>query len=218
MRKGSRANEKFFVIGGRYRNRKGAYEVLDMDIESDNMLIRYDSGEEQTIRGLELQQRIVKNTRQDSERLLPYGPGDERNEEYIRSLGLLAKRGAFEAIVPQKSQEGFEQNYKDIKGTYPIPGSDMYYLHSDPNVDKWGVELRITFAASEATLADLEFGPGVRVVDSPQAGEHRINNNGLIWTLWEMGFCLGDEQNPDDIVDNIPLEYVEIFEKAVSSA
>lgn len=207
--------EEFFVTGARYRNRKGTYEVLD--IGSDGMRIRYDSGEEQTIQDLKMQKRIVKNTRYDSVRLLPYGDGDERNKRFVRSIALLAKRGAFEAIVPPKSQVGFERDYRDLKGVDPVPGRDMYYLHQDPNVDKWGVELRITFEASEEELQEFDFGPDVSWVPDTQEGQYRINCNSLIWKLWEMGFCLGKDQDPGAIKDHIPMEYVETFEEAVAT-
>lgn len=201
----------FFVIGKRYRNRIGAYEVLD--IGTDGMRIRYDDGSEQVIHDLALQERIVSNIELEAEIVAPYGEKDKRNSAYFRTLGFLARRARIEAIVPLKAQYGFEEHYEELKGKRPRPGSDMYYLHTDPNTDKWGCELRISFEATIDEMEALEFGPDVRVVAGMQANEYRINNNGFIWHLFELGFCLGAKQNHSAILAKLPPVYQAEFER-----
>lgn len=210
------SDHPFFIIGKRYRNRNGGYEVLDID--STGMHIRYDDGTEQTITNLDLQQRIVQNVRIDTQQHLPY-PKDQDvlNHRYIFTLGFLAGRGRFEAIVPPKSRTGFEQSYRALKGEAPQPGQDMYYLHKERDVDKWGSELRITFATSQSELDRLAFGPNVVTVRSPN-GERRINNNGLIWRLWEIGFQLGAVQQPHTIRANLPSAFLPDFDAGLAFA
>lgn len=192
----------FFVIGKRYRNRIGDYEVLD--IGTDGMHLRYDDGTKQVVRNLELQERIVSNIERQTEIVAPYSGKDERNSAYFRSLGFLARRARIEAMVPLKAQHGFEEHYEELKGRLPRPGSDMYYLHTDPNTDKWGSELRMSFEATIDEMEALELGPEVRVVAGMQAHEYRINNNGFIWRLFALGFCLGVNQDHSAILAELP--------------
>ncbi len=59
-----------FVVGGRYRNRHGAYQVLS--IEGDRMTIRYDDGEVAEVT-VEMQARIAANMQaeRDARRAAP---------------------------------------------------------------------------------------------------------------------------------------------------
>lgn len=51
-----------FEVGGQYRNRNGAYEVLDID--GERMTVRYEDGREQSV-SIELQRQIWRNIRID---------------------------------------------------------------------------------------------------------------------------------------------------------
>jgi hypothetical protein len=202
--------ESFFVIGGRYRNRVGTYEVLDL--RPDEMRIRYDDRQEQIVRGLGLQERIVRNVEAEAETISPYGINDQRNRSLFRTVGFLTRRVRIEAIVPATARHGFEEHYQRVKGVQPTPGVDMYYLHVDPNVDKWGSELRVSFRASREELSGLNLGVGVEVVEGHGSDERRINNNGFVWWLFRIGFALGEKQDMVIIRQRIPASYQADFE------
>lgn len=206
----------YFVIGRRYTNRMGTYEVLD--IGPEGMLIRYDDGKEQSISDLTVQERIVRNVKLEAEDITPYALQDARNAPYFRSLGFLAGRARFEAIVPQRAQEGFEEQYERVKGKRPLPGLNMYYVHSDPRTDKWGCELRISFEAEPEDMTGVDFGPEVNVVGGVTPNEHRINNNRFVWRLFEAEFSLGADQDVEAILTRIPAEYREDFNEGLAAA
>ena len=56
-------NSTEFEVGQQYENRKGKYEVLE--IEGDDMLIRWDAGEEATTT-MTMQRRIIDNMQRSS--------------------------------------------------------------------------------------------------------------------------------------------------------
>lgn len=199
----------WFIVGGRYSNRLGEYEVLT--ILGDEMLIRYDDGREARVTR-STQARIAQNMATEAADLSPY-PKTQRgsNEAFFWSIGFLAARvRMLEAIIPPKSLAGFLKDYIGITNQRPRHGQSGYYVHR-PRVDKWGCELRITFEASDAEVARLDFGPTVNVVDSPgrRGSQWRINNNGFWWRLLRFGFSMGDMQNDGAIRANIPAVFRE---------
>jgi len=206
----------FFMIGGRYTNRRATYEVLD--IGPDGMTIRYDNGGQQLIADLTQQERIVRNVNREAEDVAAYPPQDARNAAYFQTLGFLAGTARIEAIVPLRAQEGFEKHYERAKGRRPEPGQDMYYVHPDPKTDKWGRELRISFAAAPEDVATLDFGPDVDVVDGVAPNEHRVNNNRFVWRLIELGFSLGGHQDAQVILTKIPTAHREDFNQGLAAA
>lgn len=58
-----------FLVGGRYRNRLGEYEVLD--ISGNHMIVRYDNGNEDNL-DIRIQERIIQNMQLEAERIAPY--------------------------------------------------------------------------------------------------------------------------------------------------
>ena len=173
-----------FLIGGRYRNRIGEYEVLD--IQGNHLRVRYDDGREDTL-DARIQARIIENMRLETQRISPY-PSErphDRNHNFFRSIGFLAKRVTMlEAIVHPRAQDGFAETYRSIVGRNPSAGQDGYYVHA-PEADKWGNELRVTFDATEGEIAELDLGPDVDIVANPGAPGYswRINRNAFWWYL-----------------------------------
>jgi len=51
--------ENFFRVGERYRNRKGEYEVLQ--IQGENMKVRYETDGLESVLNMNLQKRIIEN-------------------------------------------------------------------------------------------------------------------------------------------------------------
>ena len=191
-----------FEVGGRYRNRIGWYEVLSIDIK--NLHVRYEeSGNEDTL-PIELQQRILFNISQKEKSVTPYSE-DEKNRGYFQTVGYLTNNGFIEAIIPPKSQNGFDSTFRKKKGRYPRDQEDGYYLHHDPDVDKWGTEMRLTFKIPRTiSVEDLDFGPYVNIVQSPNHDELRINSNAFCWQLLSLGFELGRNHDTDRIESEIP--------------
>lgn len=204
-----------FLVGGRYANRHGEYEVLSID--RDKMLIRYDDGTRQEV-SMSIQARIAQNMALEAIRVSPYPASQEaRNQQFFESVGFLAMRATMlEAIVPPHSLDGFARDYANVKGVAPRSGQTGFYVHN-PLADKWGCELRITFTATEDENADLDFGPTVNIVIDPaNVSNWRINNNGFWWTLLRFGFEMGTRQDVGIIRSSIPFQYRNPFDAGVN--
>jgi len=198
-------SEIIFEIGGRYRNRFGWYEVLR--INGDQMHIRYElDGREDNV-SMAIQKRIVENISREEERVSPHDD-ISKNQTYFFTLGYICKHGFIEADIPPKSKNGFDRNYHRMKGRYPTSGLPGYYVHPDPDVDKWGVEMRLTFKIpSTISLSDLDFG-GFSPVECPGAtNKLRINSNAFCYRLLAMGFELGEHHNISKVETSIPERY-----------
>lgn len=190
-----------FEKGGRYRNRFGWYEVLY--VSENDMRVRYESDGKEQVLDFEMQRRILSNIESEETSAKPY-QDDDSNRRYFITLGYLVRHGFIEAIIPPDSKNGFDNNYYRVKNHYPSDGQSGYYVHHD-NVDKWGVEMRLSFKIPSNIPADeLIFGSIVRIVNSPNESELRINNNTLCWRLLEIGFDLGANHNLQIIEQNVP--------------
>ena len=208
-----------FLVGGRYTNRLGTYEVLA--INGNQLRVEYDNEGEHVLNA-EVQNRIIRNMELDTATFEAYsGPSaPARNRRYFRTIGFLASRMTMmEAIVPHRAQVGFVESYRQILGWRPAEGAQGYYVHG-PDIDKWGNELRITFGASEAELGKLDFGPGVQAVANPSyvGTSWRVNRNAFWWNLLSLGFRLGTVQNRDLLGNNIPVAYKDEFENGLIMA
>lgn len=203
-----------FEVGGRYRNRIGWYEIIK--IEGSEMTVVYETSGQKATLDIETQSRIISNISLEEERVTPYDNLTE-NEKYFTTLGYLVKNSFIEAIIPPKSQSGFDSTYRRIKGRYPSAGQRGYYLHPDAQVDKWGVEMRLTFNIPTDYPEDhLSFGPSVSPVTSPRNDQRRINSNSFCYRLLEFGFELGDIHDVEEITSNVPEEYRKDFQKGLS--
>ena len=202
-----------FLVGGRYRNRNGTYEVLE--ISGNQLRVIYDSGDQADLNA-EIQNRIIRNIERETAVFEPYSGTDSstRNREYFRTIGFLASRiSMMEAIVPHRARAGFSETYRQLTRIRPSEGEGGYYPHG-PEIDKWGNELRITFDASQTELQSLDFGPEVGAVVNPSkvGSSWRINNNFFWWELIRLGFRMGPGQSVDLMRDGIPEAYRDDFE------
>lgn len=71
------AGEIIFKIGERYRNRKGWYEVLD--IEDDKIKVCYEIDGDETVLSIEIQKRIISNISQEEESVILNEDGKEKD-------------------------------------------------------------------------------------------------------------------------------------------
>lgn len=206
-----------FIVGGRYANRRGEYEVLQ--IKGNAMRVRYDDNTEQELT-IDIQARIATNMALEVARLAPYESSEARNQRFFFSLGFLAARATnLEAFVPEHALKGFISSYELIKGRKPLPNQRGLYIH-EREVGKWGCELRITFLATSGEVDVLDFGPDVNVVDDPfkPGVSWRINNNGLWWKLLKFGFEIGNQQDKKGIEARIPNMYQQHFRQGYTTA
>jgi len=208
-----------FLVGGRYLNRNGEYEVVE--IRGDTLRVVYDDGTTADLNA-RMQAQIAQAMRRGARAVEPYSGGamDNRNRSFFRALGFLAVRATMlEAIVHPNAQSGFVQTYQMMTGRRPYEGQDGYYVH-DPNADKWGNELRVTFAASVDECDGLEFGQGVNVVTNPSAPgtSWRINKNAFWWLLLQLGFRMGSAQDSNEIRGRIPPCYWVDYDAGVLAA
>lgn len=206
-----------FQVGKTYYNRVGTYTVLK--INNDKMLIGYSDGTQQTV-SVDIQAKIIENMEIEAVGDSPYLE-DQLNHDYFFTIGFISKRASMlEAIVPPHSDASFRNNYQIASGIKVNSGTPGYYLHHDPNVDKWSYELRITFNASAEELPSLRFGPDVHVVSDPtkQGTSWRINNNAYWWRLIRFGFVMGPNQIPSSINNTIPLKFQQDFQAGLLAA
>lgn len=206
-----------FIVGARYANRRGEYEVLQ--IKGKAMRVRYDDNTEQEL-NMDIQARIATNMALEAAQLAPYKSSEARNQQFFYSLGFLAVRvKKLEAIVPPHALNGFISNHILAKGRKPEDSQDGLYVH-EPEVSKWGCELRVTFQATPEEKDALDFGPDVDVVDDPSKPgiSWRINNNGFWWRLLNFGFEMGSYQNASAIEARIPSKYREHFRQGYATA
>lgn len=203
-------NKSYFEIGGRYRNRIGWYEVLELF--NDKMRIRYEhNNEEHIMTDLQILKRIWDNIQKEENLLKPHNDNC-LNSLFFRTLGYLVRHSFIEAIIPLKSKEGFDNSYLRIKKKKPTLNLQGYYIHKDDNVDKWGTEMRLTF---EKTDIHLNFGGEYVFVKSPDNDQLRINSNKLCFDLLSRGFDLGGNQNIAEIESKIPADHLKDFREGL---
>jgi len=205
-----------FVVGGRYRTLLGWYEVLE--VREADIRVRYEKTEEEDVIPIKAAARIhEKIQREEEQDSCPYGD-DSENDRYFWTLGFLSRAGFIEAIIPPKSRGGFDLNYRQLKGRPPRRGQTGYYVHHSADVDKWGVEMRLTFPSnSPRPASELLFGWVYNIVDSPNPAELRINSNDLCYELLRLGFDLGSEHDVEAIEAHVPERFRPAFQAGRSA-
>jgi hypothetical protein len=201
----------FFKVGGRYRNRIGWYEVLE--VKNNTLRLRFeDNNEEKWANDLVILKRIWDNIQNEESISKPYKK-EASNSLFFKTIGYLVKHSFIEAIIPQKSKDGFDANYFRIKGKKPGKSMRGYYIHNDYEVDKWGTEMRLTF---DKPNCDLDFGKMCNIVKSPEENKLRINSNNLCYDLLNRGFDLGDKQDIHIIESKIPDNNLKDFREGLN--
>jgi hypothetical protein len=98
-----------------------------------------------------------------------------------------------EAEMPHSAKRGFDSRYETVTGeSVPDDSSTYPYYVWAEGANKWGVELRVYFNPDDSIPSFLS----ELMTDNSRSGyeqyDNRINNNDLIWALFENGFVLGD--------------------------
>jgi len=203
-------SSNFFQIGGRYRNRAGFFEVLDL--VGGTMTVSMEDGEVCTF-DLETQFRIQKNLKKEERSLFPTGVPAENESGFITTVGALARSADFVAEVPIKAIRGFSNSYKSATGELP-QGQGYYELHE--GADKWGAELRIGFPSHMQLQPWFILPVGVQPAPKAQNGISRINNNSFWWHLVEyFGFQIGASQDLEIIRSRIHPNFIESLEQGI---
>ncbi len=194
-----------FFIGGYYRDRKQAYEVITMS--EPGMVIRYDDGTEEDVgpESMIIKARIYDNILSEFRVNHPI-----TSDDYFWSLGFLAGHARFEAELPNRVVDQFLEQYSRLSGEKTsITHSSVISLG---DVDKWGPELRIYFPTPPR---EVDFGPEIEVRTGQSDGIKRINNNALWNKLIRLGFRIGKDHNCDAIRNSIPHEKRYLFNEGL---
>jgi len=90
----------------------------------------------------------------------------------------------------------FDTRYQSLTGqTVPANSATYpYYVWSpnaDPN-DKWGIELRVYFVSDNSIPVSLSNIAKNNSRNGYERYDKRINNNELMWQLFDNGFILGN--------------------------
>jgi len=107
---------------------------------------------------------------------------EQEIEDAIKYFSLIKEKVLIEVEV--KNDEKFRENYKK----YPCSdiNESFYKIYN-----KWGEELRIYYIEDEKTP---DFITKLSVSNTRHGYEgynKRLNNNELVYKLFEMGFCIG---------------------------
>ena len=205
-----------FLAGQRYRNRKGEYEVLQL--QGDTMKVRYDDGSEQIL-SIAIQSTIFENMQ--CEEMLIKSPGEPstkpQNQQFYWSLGfLLARNPRLTAFIPQHALDSFKDKFLNAGGRELLDDEKAIIIHP-PGTNKRWYELRVTFTARSNELYLLNFGHDVNIVEgSPDGKLWNINNNRFFLRLVEFNFSTGSQQDKASIESAIPNQYLGSFKEGYS--
>ena len=205
-----------FLVGQRYRNRKGEYEVLE--IKGDLMKVRYDNGSEQIsvistqaiiFENMQREEMLTKSSKKPSMK--------PQNQQFYWSLGfLLARNPNLIAFIPQHAIDAFKGKFYDATGRELLDNEKGITIHP-PGTDKRWYELRVTFTARPNELHLLNFGHDVNIVEgSPDKKTWNINNNRFFLRLLEFNFSTGNQQDKASIESAIPNQYLDAFKEGYS--
>ena len=86
------ANPEYFIVGSVYRNRRGRYEVLQ--IEPKRIFIKYDDGREEWA-DKKISERIARNIILEDTSKIPHGISTAEVPDFYWTLGALAAKGDF---------------------------------------------------------------------------------------------------------------------------
>ena len=205
-----------FLVGQRYRNRKGEYEVLE--IENDKMKVCYDDGEEEIVAS-SIQARIFENMQSEEISKSKKMSIKPQNQQFYWSLGfLLARKPTLIAFIPQHALRAFENKFHDATGRELSDNEKGIIIHP-PKTDKRWYELRVTFIARANELHLLNFGDDVNIVEgSPDNKLWNINNNRFFLRLLEFNFSTGSQQNKTNIERAIPNQYFAAFKEGYTKS
>jgi len=199
-----------FLVGKRYRNRKGKYEVIE--IKNKEIKVRYDDGEEEIL-ALSIQTRIFENMQSEELNKSKKLSAKPQNQQFYWSLGfLLARKPNLIAFIPQHALRAFENKFHDATGRELLDNEKGIIIHP-PKTDKRWYELRITFTARPNELYLLNFGNDVNIVENSSDNSWNINNNLFFLELLTFNFLMGNQQNKTNIENAIPNQYLDSFKE-----
>jgi len=135
----------------------------------------------------------------------------DESPNLYRSIGfVLGRMQAFVVFIPYKATDDFRNEFLDVEGRMPSLDEPGVVIHPE-GVDKYWMEYRITFRASERETLVLFLGYQWVVKGNQDKTLWNLNNNAFLRRLREMGFQLGRKQNWDTIESNIPAQYKDSF-------
>ena len=204
-----------FLVGQRYRNRKGEYEVLE--IQGNSMKVCYDDGSQQILsistqatifENMQREEMLTKSSKKPSTK--------PQNQQFYWSLGfLLARKSNLIAFIPPHALDAFKDKFYDATGRELLDNEKGITIHP-PGTGKWWYELRVTFTAGPNELNLLNFGYDVNIVEGSDNNLWNINNNRFFLRLLEFNFSTGSQQDKASIESAIPNQYLDAFKQGYS--
>ncbi len=187
-----------FLVGQRYRNRKGEYEILE--IQGDSMKLRYNDGSQQIL-SISIQATIFENMQREEMLLIKSKKPSPKpqNQQFYWSIGfLLARNPNLVAFIPQHALDAFKDKFYDATGRELLDNEKGITIHP-PGTNKRWYELRVTFTARPNELYLLNFGHDVNIVEGSDNNLWNINKNPFFLRLLEFNFSTGSAQDKASI-------------------
>ena len=228
-------SEAGFVVGGRYANAAGEYEVLTVD--GGTVRVRYTRGIEMALpaQGLWAQWEalVAERTGQPAPASRPAAPKAEKSSGASRpsstkskekkatgeaglhtALGYLAAGCEVTAAVPGRDYMAFAQRYQILTGRNLVTPHAGLDVHERPT-HRLGAELSVEFPATAAVLASFTFGSGVKAEPLETSGRYRIKHAKFVEELLRLGFDLGPNTDPWAMREHIPEPYRADFDRGL---
>ncbi len=237
-------SEPGFVVGGRYANAAGDYDVLA--IEDGKVRIRYARGLELTLPagGLwsQWEQLVAERTGRPltpakaataprpatSRPSAPRSTGTARTAAprlpkkapsgeagFFFAAGYLAAGCDLTASVAGRDYLAFAQRYQILTGRGLSTPHAGLDVHERPT-HKSGADLAVTFPATEGIRPLLILGKDTPLQPAPQPGFYAVNKTEAVERLLKLGFDLGRNDNPATVRSHIPAGHHDDFDRGVA--
>ena len=211
-----------FKVGEMYKNRKGNYRVIGIDVPQNLIKVKYVGGEfdgeEQTLDAFG-QYKVIRNTALEEDRRLGINSINFNNDKgnYF-TIGFLASHGTITIQTTDEKELETRKIYQGLTGQVLQDNQLEVVPHINPTTgafNKYTHEFRIYFKPPSSLLT-LPSDIDIRDINK---NLHSINNNNYIWNLLKIGFLVGNNSgNIDRIRSFIPKEFLDDFDAGVASA
>jgi len=215
-----------FKVGDMYKNMKGDYRIIGIDIPKNLIKVKYvggiNDGEEQVL-DVFGQYKVMKNMQIEQDRQLGIHRINFGNDagNYF-TMGFLASHGTITVQTTDDKELETRKIYKGLTGQDFQPGQLEVVPHFNPTtsaINKYTHQFRIYFKKPSQEIIDsLTLPPEIDIKDINK-NLHSINNNNYILNLLHKGFLVGNNSgNIDRIRGFVPKEFLEDFDAGVASA
>lgn len=193
--------KKTFEVGMTCKNSNGIYKVIGTN-GMGRMTVKY----------LETGKAVCLNCKDEIENLKNtiFVKNEVNEESFYIALGFLAQSCYIQAETQTEYFNKFQKEYFEMTNEIVKNDKDNGVWVS-PKKWKGGKQLRISFHKNIfENISNLFFEELICQTENHK-GVCQVSNVKLICELFEMGFILGNEQNFENILSNIPSQYKDSF-------